>query len=161
MKWYHDWITAYSLSALVRRKNPEDCARDEQGLDDTVVTDNSISLAATPPIHASPDESTNILSPVPEKPAQQLRLKRELRLIDVLAYGVATTVGAGIYSVIGSASATAGPAIAFSFLVGAATGLFTGLAYSEFATRVPVAGSAYTYSYATFGELVAFSYVLL
>jgi amino acid transporter len=82
-------------------------------------------------------------------------LRKSLTLVDLLGYGVGTTVGAGIYSLLGPGSLVAGPGIVLSFLAGAVSCVFTGLAYSEFAARCPVSGSAYTYAYTSFGEGLA------
>jgi APA family basic amino acid/polyamine antiporter len=85
-----------------------------------------------------------------------LRLRRELGPIDLIVLGVGVIVGTGIFVLTGKAAGTlAGPAIALSFVfAGVACGL-AALCYAEFASAVPVAGSAYTFSYATLGELVA------
>lgn len=69
--------------------------------------------------------------------------------------GVAAVIGAGIFSTIGQAAFDGGPGVIFLFILTAVTCGFTALCYAEFASRVPVAGSAYTYSYVTFGELAA------
>ncbi len=89
------------------------------------------------------------------------RLKRALGAFDVVMLGIGAIVGAGIFATIGTAAAGdlarpgAGPALIFSFvLTGIACG-FAALCYAEFAAMVPVSGSAYTYAYATLGELVA------
>ena len=84
------------------------------------------------------------------------RLKKELTAWDLTFFGVGVIIGTGIFVLTGQQAATnAGPAIVISFiLAGVACGL-AGLCYAEFASTVPVAGSAYTFSYATLGELVA------
>ena len=84
------------------------------------------------------------------------RLKKNLHAIDLVVFGVGVIIGAGIFVLTGTVAASnAGPAIALSFVIaGVACGL-AALCYAEFASTVPVAGSAYTFSYATFGELVA------
>ena len=84
------------------------------------------------------------------------RLKKNLGALDLVVFGVGVIIGAGIFVLTGTAAATnAGPAVSISFVVaGLACGL-AALCYAEFASTVPVAGSAYTFSYATFGELVA------
>ena len=69
--------------------------------------------------------------------------------------GVAAVIGAGIFSTIGTAAYHGGPGVIFLFLITAVTCGFTALCYAEFASRVPVAGSAYTYSYVSFGEVIA------
>ena len=82
-------------------------------------------------------------------------LTKTLKLRDLVSMGVAAVIGAGIFSTIGSAAYNGGPGVVFLFLIAAVTCGFTALCYAEFASRVPVAGSAYTYSYVTFGELAA------
>ena len=85
------------------------------------------------------------------------RLRRDLGALDILVLGVGVTVGAGIFVLAGVAAATkAGPAIALSFFLAAVVCALAALCYAEFAALVPVAGSAYTYSFATLGQLVAF-----
>ena len=83
-------------------------------------------------------------------------LKRVLGPFGLVSLGVGVIIGAGLFSVTGSvAGAHAGPAITISFVLAAIACGFAGLCYAEFASMLPVAGSAYTYSYATMGELVA------
>jgi APA family basic amino acid/polyamine antiporter len=88
-------------------------------------------------------------------------LKKVLGPMNLILLGVGAVIGTGIFSTIGSASAGdahrpgAGPALMISFLLTAVVCAFTALCYAEFASMVPVAGSAYTYAYATLGELVA------
>lgn len=82
-------------------------------------------------------------------------LKRSLGVVDLTCFGIAAVVGAGIFSTLGKAAADGGPAVAVLFLLTAIACLFSALCYSEFASRIPVSGSAYTYSYVVFGELVA------
>jgi basic amino acid/polyamine antiporter, APA family len=83
-------------------------------------------------------------------------LKRSLSAMSLVALGIGAIVGAGIFTLTGVAAAThAGPAMVYSFAIAALGCLFAGLCYSEFATMIPIAGSAYTYSYATMGELIA------
>ncbi|WP_370614214.1 amino acid permease [Mumia qirimensis] len=88
----------------------------------------------------------------------ETRLNRNLGAIDLIVFGVGVIIGAGIFVLTGQAAATtAGPAIAVSFLVAALACGLAALCYAEFASTVPVAGSAYTFSYATFGELIAWT----
>ncbi|MEO7523528.1 MAG: amino acid permease [Ferruginibacter sp.] len=83
-------------------------------------------------------------------------LKRTLGAGGLIALGIGAIIGAGLFSITGMAAANhAGPAITISFIVGALGCLFAGLCYAEFASMIPVAGSAYTYSYATMGEFIA------
>jgi amino acid transporter len=82
-------------------------------------------------------------------------LKKELTVKDLTLMGIAAVVGAGIFSTIGVASFHGGPAVTILFVLTAVTCGFSALCYAEFASRIPVAGSAYTYAYASFGELVA------
>ncbi|MES2426710.1 MAG: amino acid permease [Bacteroidota bacterium] len=82
-------------------------------------------------------------------------LKKELNVRDLTLMGIAAVVGAGIFSTIGEASFYGGPAVSLLFIITAITCGFSALCYAEFASRIPVAGSAYTYAYASFGELIA------
>ena len=82
-------------------------------------------------------------------------LKRTLRTKDLVGFGIAAIIGAGIFSTIGRASYEGGPAVIFLFIFTAIACGFTAFAYAEFASIVPVSGSAYTYSYVAFGELFA------
>lgn len=83
-------------------------------------------------------------------------LKRTLGAGGLIALGIGAIIGAGLFSITGMAAANhAGPAITLSFVVAAFGCLFAGLCYAEFASMIPVAGSAYTYSYATMGEFIA------
>jgi amino acid transporter len=82
-------------------------------------------------------------------------LHKNLSLVDLTAMGIAAVIGAGIFSTIGNASASGGPAVAFLFIFTAIACGFSALCYAQFAATVPVSGSAYTYTYTTFGELLA------
>ncbi|PST82270.1 amino acid permease [Pedobacter yulinensis] len=82
-------------------------------------------------------------------------LRKTLGVRDLTAFGIAAIIGAGIFSTIGKASADGGPAVIFLFIFTAIACSFAAFAYAEFASMVPVSGSAYTYSYVAFGELVA------
>jgi len=82
-------------------------------------------------------------------------LGKHLTARDLTAFGIAAIVGAGIFSTIGKASAEGGPAVIFLFLFTAIACSFAAFAYAEFASMVPVSGSAYTYSYVAFGEIIA------
>lgn len=83
-------------------------------------------------------------------------LKKTLGARGLVALGIGAIIGAGLFSITGMAAANhAGPAITISFIVAGVGCLFAGLCYAEFASMIPVAGSAYTYSYATMGEFMA------
>jgi len=82
-------------------------------------------------------------------------MHKVLKVKDLTAMGIAAVIGAGIFSTIGEASFHGGPGVSLLFVITAVTCGFSALCYAEFASRVPVSGSAYTYSYVTFGELAA------
>lgn len=82
-------------------------------------------------------------------------LKRVLTLKDLTFFGIAAILGAGSFSSLGAAIFDGGPGVVVLFVITAIACGFTALCYSEFASRIPVAGSAYTYAYASFGELFA------
>jgi amino acid transporter len=82
-------------------------------------------------------------------------LNRVLGVRDLTFMGIAAVIGAGIFSTIGEAAFHGGPGVSFLFIITAVTCGFSALCYAEFASRIPVSGSAYTYAYASFGELVA------
>ncbi len=83
-------------------------------------------------------------------------LKRTLGPVNLVALGIGAIIGAGLFSLTGIAAAeNAGPAVVLSFVVAAIGCAFAGMCYSEFSTMIPIAGSAYTYAYATMGELLA------
>src|ERR1700745_2282455 len=83
-------------------------------------------------------------------------LKRALGPINLISIGIGGIIGAGIFVLTGTAAAQfAGPAIVLSFIIAGIGCIFAGLCYAEFASMIPIAGSAYTYGYATMGELVA------
>lgn len=89
------------------------------------------------------------------------RLKRALGAVDLMALGIGAIIGAGIFATVGTAAAGgahhlgAGPALVISFLLTAIACAFSAFCYAEFASLIPIAGSAYTYAYATLGEFVA------
>src|ERR1700728_2176729 len=83
-------------------------------------------------------------------------LRRSLGPVNLITLGIGAIIGAGIFVLTGQAAALhAGPAVALSFVVAGITCAFAGLCYAEFASIIPIAGSAYTYGYATLGEFVA------
>src|SRR5436190_15889448 len=84
------------------------------------------------------------------------RLRRILGPVQLSALGVGAIIGAGIFVATGAAAHNvAGPALMLSYVIAGITCIFAALCYAEFAAMVPVAGSAYTYAYATLGELFA------
>lgn len=96
------------------------------------------------------------------KPVEQLAsdgehtaLRRSMGLIPLIALSVGATLGTGIFVVLGEAAPLAGPAVVVSFVIAALAALFSALSYAELASAVPVSGSAYSYTYATLGEIVA------
>src|SRR5882762_10101699 len=83
-------------------------------------------------------------------------LRRALGPLNLLTLGIGAIIGAGIFVITGQAAAQfAGPAIVISFILAGIACAFAGLCYAEFASMIPIAGSAYTYGYATLGEFVA------
>jgi len=89
------------------------------------------------------------------KASGSTQLKRDLGLKDLTFMGIAAVIGAGIFSTIGQAAFEGGPGVTILFIITATTCGFSALCYAEFASRIPISGSAYTYAYASFGELIA------
>ncbi len=95
------------------------------------------------------------MADIPENPNDEGDLKRSLGPIHLISLGIGCIIGAGIFVLTGQAAATfAGPGVVFSFAIAGLGCLFAGLCYSEFASMIPVAGSAYTYTYATLGKFL-------
>jgi len=93
---------------------------------------------------------------ISESESGKLHLNRTLGAGSLVALGIGAIIGAGLFSLTGIAAAdNAGPAVVFSFVIAAIGCAFAGMCYSEFSTMIPIAGSAYTYAYATMGELLA------
>src|SRR5438093_12274419 len=98
---------------------------------------------------------------VAEAEDPERRLKKALGPVDVTALGIGAIIGAGIFATIGTAAAGdptrpgAGPGLILSFVFTAIACGFAALCYAEFAAMIPISGSAYTYAYATLGELIA------
>src|SRR3954451_1266515 len=82
-------------------------------------------------------------------------LNRAVGLLDLTALGIGAIIGTGIFVILGEVVGDAGPAIILSFVLAGVTCVFSALSYAELASTIPVSGSAYTYGYATMGELVA------
>src|SRR5438552_14023718 len=106
---------------------------------------------------------TNLLAPKPltvilddAHEGGERTLRRVLGPVNLITLGIGAIIGTGIFVITGTATAEhAGPAILFSFIFAAVGCVFAGLCYAEFASMIPVAGSAYTYGYATLGEIFA------
>jgi len=96
-----------------------------------------------------------ILSDMDHHEASGSALKRNLRVVDLTALGIAAVIGAGIFSTIGTAASHGGPAVSLLFLFTAVACAFSAMCYARFASVIPISGSAYTYAYASFGELLA------
>ena len=93
---------------------------------------------------------------IAETDESEFQLKKQLNAVDLTVFGIGVIIGAGIFTLTGrAAQAYAGPAIVISFAVAAFACGLAALCYAEFASTVPVSGSAYTFSYATLGEVVA------
>jgi hypothetical protein len=91
-----------------------------------------------------------------EASSNKAGLKKTLGPWSLLALGIGAIIGAGIFVLSGEAAAQyAGPAISISFILAAIIGVFAALCYAEFASLIPIAGSAYSYAYVTMGELIA------
>lgn len=86
----------------------------------------------------------------------QSPLKRTLKTWDLTLLGIGAVTGTGVFVLTGKGALTAGPALVFSFIIAAICCGFTGLCYAEFASMAPISGSAYTYAYISFGEIIAF-----
>lgn len=92
---------------------------------------------------------------VPGAPGEPIQLRRSLTTFDLTMLGIAAIIGAGIFAMVGQASHSGGPAVILLFIFAAIACGFAALCYAEFASKIPIAGSAYTYAYASFGELIA------
>src|SRR5580765_7236287 len=96
-----------------------------------------------------------ILRETQESPDRGPSLKRALRVRDLTAFGIAAIIGSGIFSTIGQAAYDGGPAVSLLFIFIAIACGFSAFCYAEFSSMIPISGSAYTYAYASFGELMA------
>ncbi len=92
---------------------------------------------------------------IKETEGRNVQLRRAVGTLDLVALGIGGTIGTGIFVIIGEAVGDSGPAIILSFLLAGITCLFSAFSYAELSSAVPVSGSAYTYVYATLGELIA------
>ena len=91
-----------------------------------------------------------------QKDADESQLRKAIGTLDLTALGIGAVIGTGIFVIIGEAIGDSGPAIVLSFVLAGVTCMFSALSYAELAAAIPVSGSAYTYAYATMGELIAF-----
>jgi amino acid transporter len=98
---------------------------------------------------------SNILSDADLSEGHVGGMRRTLRVFDLTALGVAAIIGAGIFSTIGNAAAAGGPAVSLLFVFTAIACGLSAMCYAEFASAIPISGSAYTYAYVSFGELIA------
>jgi len=98
---------------------------------------------------------SHILQDAHHREGGRSELKKSLNVYDLTALGIAAVIGAGIFSTIGTAAASGGPAVSLLFLFTAMACAFSALCYAQFASIIPISGSAYTYAYASFGELIA------
>jgi basic amino acid/polyamine antiporter, APA family len=110
-----------------------------------VATSEKPGVFATKPIDAL----------VKETEEKETQLKKAVGALDLTALGLGAIIGTGIFVIIGEAITTSGPSIILAFVLAGVTCMFSALAFAELASAIPVAGSAYTYSYATLGELAA------
>jgi APA family basic amino acid/polyamine antiporter len=101
-------------------------------------------------------------SPFATKPTDQLleaaegtSLRRGIGALDLTALGIGAIIGTGIFVIVGEAIELSGPALVLSFVLAGVTCIFSALSYAELASTIPVSGSAYTYAYATMGEVLA------
>lgn len=97
----------------------------------------------------------HILGDAGENTGDKPELRRSLTVFDLTGLGIAAVIGAGIFSTIGTAAASGGPAVSLLFIFTALACGFSALCYAQFASIIPISGSAYTYAYASFGELIA------
>ncbi|WP_222192740.1 amino acid permease [Modestobacter italicus] len=95
--------------------------------------------------------------PVAEFAREDSGLARRIGPLQLMGFGIGATIGTGIFFVLSTAVPEAGPAVIVSFVIAAVTAGFTALCYAELASSIPVAGSSYSYAYATLGEVVAYA----
>src|SRR5882757_4259781 len=120
------------------------------------VSPGSVVATATAFTRTADSSVTSVRKVAPLKAHGPVGLERTMSVWSLMALGIGSTIGAGIFVLTGTAAATnAGPAIGVSFMVSGLVCAFAGLCYAEMASSVPASGSAYTYAYATMGQLVA------
>ncbi len=124
-------------------------------LGESVKAMNWKSLFRTKPVSQILTEAEAGLSDHHGLPSSPHGLRRTLGVTDLTAMGIAAVIGAGIFSTVGAAAADGGPATIFLFIFTAIACAFSAFCYAEFASAIPVAGSAYTYAYASLGEFLA------
>jgi APA family basic amino acid/polyamine antiporter len=119
-------------------------------------------MSTTAPIQEKPKRMANLLATKPlnllmeeARETGEHSLKRTLGVFQLTALGVGAIIGAGIFVMVGLGAQYAGPGLTLSFVLSGLGCAFAGLCYAEFAAMIPLAGSAYTYAYATLGELLA------
>lgn len=98
---------------------------------------------------------SKILSDAEQTQARTHQLKKSLGVVDLTSLGIAAVIGAGIFATVGTSAAEGGPAVSLLFVFTAIACGFSAICYAQFASTIPVAGSAYTYAYASMGELIA------
>jgi APA family basic amino acid/polyamine antiporter len=136
-----------SIGGAPPNRIPEATAGDISGLDRNEEVRMASPLFATKPLSVIMEEA---------KETGESCLRRALGPINLITLGIGAIIGAGIFVLTGQAAATAaGPAIVVSFILSGIICAFAGLCYAEFASLIPIAGSAYTYGYATLGEIFA------
>lgn len=137
----YSWTRVYSLDSLLRTVSPS-----QYNVKSTRIRDNNSDIGDDDDGSAASDERHELSA-----------LQRTLHVYDLVGYGIASTIGAGIFVVTGTVARTVtGPAIVVSYAVAAVVSALNAACYAEFASRIPVSGSAYTFSYATLGEASAF-----
>jgi APA family basic amino acid/polyamine antiporter len=120
------------------------------------VSPGSVVATATALTRTADSSVTSVRKVAPLNAHGPVGLERTMSVWSLMALGIGSTIGAGIFVLTGTAAATnAGPAIGVSFMVSGLVCAFAGLCYAEMASSVPASGSAYTYAYATMGQLVA------
>mmetsp|Transcript_7489 Transcript_7489/g.18446 ORF Transcript_7489/g.18446 Transcript_7489/m.18446 type:complete len:769 (+) Transcript_7489:62-2368(+) len=159
--FYYESYSYESISEAVTRRRPLTSKRSHNNNDDDDDGDDGDSEQQDPLHNSDVDgsgggdgkETTGKDNGDRSHRQQRRKLRRTLSLADLIFYGVGCSVGAGIYSLVGIGAKLAGPAVSLSFLFTGMSCCFTSLAYAEFASLVPLSGSAYTFTYVSFGEL--------